>query len=163
MLMEAKAAFGVAATQPVSPGSADTQQQGAQGENDDSDNDDVGESDVYISGATGKLRVSTPMHHLYLRRCDKDDTTHPYHDMCIVVRTGLVRVEACAPSKAPKSPACRDSDDGSDDEPDGEDIEDCCDNDAPNAHAKKRGRRRADRYGFVGRSTSSRYAPIIIV
>lgn len=153
LLKGASAAFGNPASPPASAGNADDEEQGAQPDNHDhSDDDHDAGSDVFISGATGKLRVSTCMHHLYYRRCDKDDTDHPYYNMCFVVWTRLVRVETPkAGAKASKTTSADELDDGMDDEePDGEDIENCNDTSAPAAAAKKPGRKLSDRHEFVG-------------
>lgn len=151
MLREASAAFDDPAPPPTSPGHADEEEKGGQDDNLDSDDDEDGGGDVIISGATGKLRASTIMHHLYFRRCHKDDTGHPYYNMCYIVWTRLVRVEPSAPTLTSKTPAPDNSDDRSDDdEPEGEDIEDCCDAGPSKARGRKRGRRRSDRHGFVG-------------
>lgn len=163
LLREASAAFGSPAPPTASPGDADDEE--AQGVEDDSQDSDGAQDDggeVFISGATGKLRVSTCMHHLYFRRCHREDTDHPYHDMCYVVWTRLVRVETprkgCG--KTSKTPDHDDTDndtdeedpdvDLDDEEPDGIDIEDCDDIGAPRAAAKKPGRKPSDRHEFVG-------------
>lgn len=156
LLREASAAFGDPAPRPASPPDGDDEEQEVRDDDHDSDgdhDDHDGSGDVFISGATGKLRVSTSLHHLYFRRCHRDDTDHPYHGMCYVGWVRLVRVEprSKASLKASDKPARDDHDDNSDDEePDGEDIEDCYDTGASGSAGKKRGRKASDRHDFVG-------------
>lgn len=156
MLKEASAAFDVATPRPASAETAEEDDQPALHDNQDSDDE---EDDAIISGTSGKLRLTTRAHHLYLRRCGRDDTSHPYHGMSYVVWTRLVRVEPCSTSKKAKTsrpPAGNNATDEEsdssthDNEPEGESIEDCFDNGSPSPAGRNRGRRASDRYAFVG-------------
>ena len=142
LLRDASAAFDVATP------ARDTLPDGAEnvGDADDSDDDNDDDGGAVFTAAGGKLRVSTSMHHLYLHRCLPDDTEHPCHGMSYVVWMRLVRIEKSAPLKDPTPPDPEDDDS----EPEGESIDDCCSTSPAKAPAKKRGRRPAGRYGFVG-------------
>ncbi|CAM9864610.1 unnamed protein product, partial [Laminaria digitata] len=86
------------------------------------------------------------MHHLYIRRCRAEHTSHPYHGMSYVVWTRLVRLEKAAPAMISKGASPDESDDeGSD----GESIDDVC-GPPPPAKRQKAGRRPATRHDFVG-------------
>lgn len=149
LLREATDAF----CDPVPPPEAhDSGDEEGKAEEDDneSDDDDNGH-DVIINAATGKLKMSTRLHHLYFRRCHRNDTGHPYHGMCYVVWTRLVRIEACSASRTSKTPTENNRDDDTDhDDPDGTDIEGCFDSVTQRAPAQKRGRKAANRHSFVG-------------
>lgn len=155
LLREDADAFGKPAAPPASPADSDDEEKEGRDDNSDSDNengDNVGGVDVFISGVTGKLRMSTLLHHLYLRRCDKDDTEHPYHGMSYVVWARRVRIEAAqrASKMASNTPARGVTDADMDEEPGGEDIEDCCDTGASAAAPARRVRKPSERHDFVG-------------
>ena len=156
ILNEASAAFGISDSTPASTEDDNESQRGDQNSDSDSEDSNGGTNAVFINGASGTLRVSSSIHHLYFRRCRKDDSSHPYHGMSYVVWMRRVRVEV--PKKnstldcnrndpGDEEPIDEDGDEEPiDEEPDGESIEDCCDSNSAKKAARKPGRRPNDRH-----------------
>lgn len=143
----------------------------------DSDSDRGAESDgdgVIITPVGGKLTVAQRTHILYRCRCDPDDESHPFWDMCYVVWCRLVRIERRkSPASKKKGNKCRgkkspvevasdtDKSSGGDSGSEGDDDgsgDDCADEDAisrsgrttSTTPAKKTGKVPAIRYSLAG-------------
>ena len=80
--------------------STTSDQQGEIYENDDIDDDEEDDRhDIMLNTAGNKIKISTSLHQLYLRRCRPDDHDHPYFGMSYVVWARLVRVETSGGSR----------------------------------------------------------------